>query len=62
MAPIKTLKSKEQKLQQRPWITGDILDEMHNRKLHKLFKAEQNRQKRMKFGLPIRKREIKFYL
>ena len=60
MAPIKTLKSKEQKLQQRPWITGDILDEMHNRdNLHKLFKAEQNRQKKNEIWATYKKKRNK---
>ena len=36
MAPYKTLSKKEQNLQQRPWISGDILSEMHTRdEIHK---------------------------
>ena len=60
MAPIKTLKSKEQKLQQRPWITGDILEEMHNRdNLYKLFKAEHNPQKKNEIWATYKKKRNK---
>ena len=43
MAPYKTLNKKEQKLQQMPWISGDILNYMHERdELHKIFLAEKD--------------------
>ena len=43
MAPLKTLNKKEQKLQQMPWISGDILNYTHERdELHKTFLAEND--------------------
>ena len=43
MAPYKTLNKTEQKLQQMPWISGDILNYMHERdKLHKTFIVEKD--------------------
>ena len=43
MAPYKTLNKKEQSLGQRPWISGDILDQMRTRdNIHKLFLNEKN--------------------
>ena len=42
MAPYKTLSKKEQNLQQRPWVSGDILSEMHTRnEIHKKFIKEK---------------------
>ena len=43
MAPYKTLNQKEQNLQQRPWITSDILNEMNIRdELHKKYLSEKD--------------------
>ena len=42
MAPYKTLSKKEQNLQQRPCVSGDILSEMHTcDEIHKKFMKEK---------------------
>ena len=47
MALYKTLSKKEQNLQQRPWISGDILNEMHIRDQNvKNFMIEKNAVKK----------------
>ena len=58
MAPYKTLSKKEQSLQQRPWISGDILNEMHIRDQNlKNFMSEKKCCKKGKLIFSVQEKE-----
>ena len=62
MAPYKTLNRKEQNLQQRPWITSDILNEMNIRdELHKKYLSENNNNFKSIFFSDYKKSVTLFY-
>ena len=62
MAPYKTLSQKEQNLQQRPWITSDILNEMNIRdELHKKYLSEKDNNLKLFSFLITEKSVTLFY-
>ena len=63
MAPYKTLSKKEQNLQQRPWVSDDILNEMHTRdEIHKKFMKEKNVLRKGNLFSEYKKKEMMCFL
>ena len=61
MAPYKTLNKKEQKFQQMPWISGDILNVMHERdELHKHFLVQNDIAEKEIMFKSFKKKEMKW--